>query len=128
ISGPRMREGRCPRASMGKWCASVGDRAGGGRRFRTMWARTPRAAAGAGLRRGGRARQRSRARPGNRETQGLSVRRLSAAVFVSAAAGLVVALLAAPFAGLVGITAKAGADDFLALPQNLAVGPLIQPS
>ncbi|MBL7492122.1 penicillin-binding protein [Frankia sp. AgB1.9] len=58
----------------------------------------------------------------------VTIRRLSGALFASAAAGLVIALLAAPFVGLVGISAKSGADEFLALPENLTVGPLVEPS
>ncbi|WP_238430630.1 penicillin-binding protein [Frankia nepalensis] len=50
------------------------------------------------------------------------------ALFASVAAGLVVALLAAPVVGLAGITAKAGADDWLALPENLNVTALVEPS
>jgi membrane peptidoglycan carboxypeptidase len=58
----------------------------------------------------------------------VTIRRLSGALFASTAAGIVVALLAAPFVGLVGISAKSGADEFLALPENLNVGPLVEPS
>lgn len=41
---------------------------------------------------------------------------------------MVVALLAVPMVGLVGLTAKSGADDFLSLPENLTVTPLVEPS
>ncbi|MDT3441746.1 penicillin-binding protein [Pseudofrankia sp. BMG5.37] len=49
-------------------------------------------------------------------------------MFASIAAGVVVALLAVPVVGLVGLTAKSGADDFLSLPENLTVTPLVEPS
>jgi membrane peptidoglycan carboxypeptidase len=49
-------------------------------------------------------------------------------LLTSVSAGIVVALLATPFVGLVGISAKTGADEFLALPENLTVTPLVEPS
>jgi membrane peptidoglycan carboxypeptidase len=53
---------------------------------------------------------------------------LFGAFWVSAVAGVVVALLLVPFVAAVGIGAKSGADDFLDLPANLTVLPLIEPS
>ena len=69
------------------------------------------------------------AAPGRRlRGLGFAARKLTGAVLASVAAGIVVALLAVPVVGLVGLTAKSGADDFLALPENLTVAPLVEPS
>jgi membrane peptidoglycan carboxypeptidase len=49
--------------------------------------------------------------------------RLGLAVVVSAVMGVLLAALAFPVVGGAGLVAKAGADDFLALPADLAAGP-----
>ncbi len=54
--------------------------------------------------------------------------RLGLAVAVSAALGVLLALLALPLVGGAGLAVKAGADDFLALPADLGTGPPAQRS
>ncbi len=54
--------------------------------------------------------------------------RLGLAVLVSCVMGLVLAGLASPVVGGLGLAAKAGADDFLALPADLEAGPPAQRS
>ncbi|GAC1443015.1 MAG: transglycosylase domain-containing protein [Mycobacteriales bacterium] len=54
--------------------------------------------------------------------------RLGIALVVACAMGLLLAGLAFPLIGGLGLAAKAGADDFLALPDNLAAGPPAQRS
>jgi membrane peptidoglycan carboxypeptidase len=53
---------------------------------------------------------------------------LGLALVISAIMGLLLAALAFPLVGTLGLTAKAGADDFLALPDNLQAGPPAQRS
>jgi membrane peptidoglycan carboxypeptidase len=53
---------------------------------------------------------------------------LGLALVVSCVMGLLLAALAFPVVGAVGLTAKSGADDFLALPANLEAGPPAQRS
>jgi len=68
------------------------------------------------------------AAPWRRGGWAVILKRLTGLLFASAAAGVVVALLAFPVVGLVGLSAKASADDFLALPENLTVTTLVEPS
>jgi membrane peptidoglycan carboxypeptidase len=56
------------------------------------------------------------------------VSRLGLALVVSCLMGLLMAALAFPVIGGVGLTAKAGADNFLALPADLEAGPPAQRS
>jgi membrane peptidoglycan carboxypeptidase len=70
----------------------------------------------------------ARAGRGRPREHRVTLRRLVGAAMASAAAGLVVALLALPIVGLAGVSAKSGADSFLDLPENLEVPPLEQPS
>lgn len=60
--------------------------------------------------------------------RGITFGRLGRALVTSAVTGLVVALLAVPFVGIVGLTAKTGADRWMALPANLTEPPLVEPS
>jgi membrane peptidoglycan carboxypeptidase len=53
---------------------------------------------------------------------------LGAALLVSLVMGILLAALAFPVVGALGLSAKAGADDFLALPDDLAAGPPAQRS
>jgi membrane peptidoglycan carboxypeptidase len=50
------------------------------------------------------------------------------ALVISAVMGILLAALAFPVVGALGLTAKAGADDFLALPADLEAGPPAQRS
>jgi membrane peptidoglycan carboxypeptidase len=54
--------------------------------------------------------------------------RLGLALVVSCVMGLLLAGLAFPVVGALGLTAKSGADDFLALPDDLEAGPPAQRS
>nr|MDT0667300.1 hypothetical protein [Micromonospora sp. DSM 115978] len=54
--------------------------------------------------------------------------RLLRAVALSGLVGLLVGMLAIPTVGVLGLTAKGAADEFLALPANLISPPLPQPS
>ncbi|WP_322747690.1 MULTISPECIES: biosynthetic peptidoglycan transglycosylase, partial [unclassified Frankia] len=49
-------------------------------------------------------------------------------MIITGLAGVLLAFVAVPFAALVGLTAKGGADSFLELPANLTVPPLPQAS
>jgi len=59
---------------------------------------------------------------------GDAVSRLGLAFVVAGVMGLLMAALAFPLVGGLGLTAKAGADDFLALPADLEAGPPAQRS
>ncbi|WP_416211281.1 penicillin-binding protein [Frankia sp. Cas3] len=57
-----------------------------------------------------------------------AVGRAARFVIITGLAGVLLAFVAVPFAALVGLTAKGGADSFLELPANLTVPPLPQAS
>jgi membrane peptidoglycan carboxypeptidase len=54
---------------------------------------------------------------------GAALPRLGSALVISVLMGLLLAALAFPVVGGLGLTAKSGADDFLALPTDLEAGP-----
>jgi membrane peptidoglycan carboxypeptidase len=65
-------------------------------------------------------------RPPARSSSGSVLGRLGMALGTSVLAGLLVAAVAVPFVGAVGLSAKAAADEFLVLPAELETGPLAQ--